>query len=184
MTSTNRDFKSFFPSFSPEPLKTVVSRASALKPPSFTSASSKTQAAAIQRLVGTACRLHAFTKGSTVSLVDGDLVGRKLFAVSIYPDQSIELGSPPNRQDIFVFVLLNLHLLVKPAHAFGSWFDPVRNVHVLDVVICVSTLHAAIELGLLFGQTSIYDLAAQAVIKIETVASGRLRNQETKATVR
>jgi hypothetical protein len=216
VASTNRDFKSSLRSFSPEPMETVVSDVSAPEPHSFTSASSKTQGAdipsalavpavAIERLVSAASRLHALAKGSTVGLVNGDLVGRNFFAVSIYPDQSIELGAPPTQQDILAFVSLNLHLLVRARHAFGSWFHPLRNVHVLDVVVYLSNLQTAIDLGRLFDQTSIYDLATQTVIKMESVTFGvtaiilvrrsmrillnrlqlrMLRNQETRVTVR
>jgi len=68
--------------------------------------------------------------------------------------------------NIFAFVLLHLDLLAQPGRALGSWFDRLRNVRVLDVVLCLPDRRTAIELGRFFGQTSIYDLAAQREIAI------------------
>jgi hypothetical protein len=115
------------------------------------------------RLVDSAHALHASARGSTVSLADGDLLGRKLFVVSIYPERSVELVTSPSWQNIFAFASLNLDLLVKPGHAFGSWLDLS---HALDVVVCLSDLRTALELGRIFNQTAIYDLAAAQEIVI------------------
>jgi hypothetical protein len=111
--------------------------------------------ASVLRLVDSASALHASAGGSTVSLTDGDLLGRKLFAVSIYPERSVELITPPTWQNIFAFALLNLDLLTKPRHAFGSW---INLSHVLDVVICLPRVRTALELGRIFNERSIYDL--------------------------
>lgn len=123
--------------------------------------------AGLGRLASLAHELHSRATGSTVSLRDGDLVGRELFAVSIYPELSVELVTVPTREDILAFVLGNLDLLLKQHHAFGSWLNHARNTHVLDVVVCVSDLQTASGLAQQFNQLSVFDLATRVEIAIE-----------------
>jgi hypothetical protein len=106
-----------------------------------------------------------------VSLHEGNVLGRNAFAVAVYPERSAEFRSAPKRCDIFVFVLLNLDLLIQPGYAFGSWFDRARSVHVLDVVVFVSDEQAALELGWKFLQTSIFHLATQREIRVRNVSA-------------
>jgi hypothetical protein len=120
----------------------------------------------ILRAVQTTIELHSWSHGATVSLSKGNMVGQKLFAVSIYPERAIELTVQPSWRQLFVFVLANLDLLLKPDRALGTWFDDLPGVHVLDVVICVSDRDTALELGLRFHQRSIFDLATSRAIPI------------------
>lgn len=177
MTHTKRDFKSFLDHISPKPADTVVSIAAALESLSSTSAGAKTQVGdlhprslaqptSIDELVATVCKLHTTARGSTVSLFQGSMLGRRLFAVSTYPERSVELTSPPTWQNTFAFTSLNLDVLVRPRSAVGSWFDRLRSVHVLDVVICVPDRRTAINFSRFFGQTSIYDLFLRREILI------------------
>lgn len=102
--------------------------------------------------------LHAKSHGSTVSTTEGNLLGRPLFAVSIYPQKSIALSKALTRDLAFAFAILNADLLLLSDHALGTWFDSERNRHVLDVVVCVPLLNRAISLGLDHGQRAIFDL--------------------------
>jgi hypothetical protein len=113
-----------------------------------------------------ASELHEDAGGSTVSLVEGDMAGKKRFAVSIHPRRSVELKSPPSAWQIFVFILDNLSLLMMPDHAVGTWFDKLRDVHVLDAVVCLEDPILAAELGVQFNQWSIYDLAAGKELRL------------------
>ncbi len=178
MASTFCDFKSYLTDFSPQLEEMVVPGVSAPEPFSFTPAYPKTQAviitlaaealrASIVKLVDAALGIHARALGATVSLRDGDWVGRKLFAVSIYPERSVTLTVAPTWQNIFAFVSLNLDLLVKPDCAFGLWFDDSKGVYVLDVVLCLPDRRTALELGRTCNQKSIYHLAACKEIKIK-----------------
>ena len=110
--------------------------------------------------------LHHDTSGSTVSLVEGDMAGKKLFAVSIHPANSVEFKSPPSAWQILAFILNNLHLLELPDHAVGTWFDRHRGVHVLDVVVCLEDRELAAKLGEQFNQWSIYDLAGGEELRL------------------
>ncbi len=112
-----------------------------------------------------ACTLHRKTGGSTVGVFDGSLAGRKLFALSIFPDSTVELYDPPTWRQLFVFALQNLDLVLRKGCAIGTWHDR-RRLHVLDVVVCVSNLQAALELGKCFDQQSVYDLERHRDIAI------------------
>lgn len=102
--------------------------------------------------------LHARSHGSTVSVYDGSLLGQLRFAVSIYPDRSIDLTESPTRDLLFAFAVLNADLLCLRDHALGTWFDRQRNRHVLDVVVCPSRIEDAICLGVKHSQRAIFDL--------------------------
>jgi hypothetical protein len=106
----------------------------------------------------TAAALHAQLYGSTVSVAEGNLAGRPRFAVSIYPENSVQLSGPPTRDLLFAFAILNADLLIQPDHALGTWFDRRRNRHVLDVAVCPESLATAISLGINHGQQAIFDL--------------------------
>jgi hypothetical protein len=111
---------------------------------------------------------HSKTHGSTVSLIHGNMVGQKLFSVSIYPERTVELWTPPTWQQLFSFALANTDLLLKPAHALGSFFDDWTLEHVIDVVVLTSDRDAALALGLAARQLSIYDLLVRRVIDVRS----------------
>lgn len=123
--------------------------------------------ASILAAVDTAHEAHASLDGSTVSLQDGNMLGQPLYAVSIYPERSVELPRPPTRQDFLVFVLRNLDVLLKPHHAFGTWVNKYTQCHVLDVVACVRDRCTALELGQKFHQLAVFDLANLTEIAID-----------------
>ena len=131
-------------------------------------------------LVETALELHFRTNGATVSLSQGNMAGRKLFAVSIYPERTVKLSVQPSRHNLFAFVVANLALLLMPGRALGTWFDDRDGVHVLDVVVCLSDRHAALKLGSLFRQWSIFDLSTCRELRIGEPAS-LLRPSSTEA---
>jgi hypothetical protein len=124
--------------------------------------------ACVSKAVESALASHTKTGGATVNLREGDLAGRKLFAVSIYPDRTIELKNPPSRQQLFAFVMANLDLLSIGNHALGTWFNGWKNVHVLDVVVCLFDCASAMHFGARFDQCSIFDLAAGVELLIRS----------------
>ena len=94
------------------------------------------------------------------------MAGRKLFAVSIYPERTIEVATQLSKRQLFAFILANLDLLLKSDRALGTWFDELKGVHVLDVVVCLSDRDAAIALGEFFRQWSAFDLDTEEEIRI------------------
>lgn len=120
----------------------------------------------ITSAVGTAFAQHNKTNGSTVSIIHGDLIGKRLFAVSIHPGRTIQLWERPSWEQFFDFAKANLELLLLPNHAIGTWFDDRECVHVFDISICVPELHVAVALGYRFGQRAIFDLYLRREISI------------------
>ena len=121
----------------------------------------------IERPVEVALESHSLTKGATVSISRGNLVGQRLFAVSIFPSRTIELSAPPTRNGLLAFAILNADLLLTPDCAFGLWYDKHGSLHhFLDVVVAVADLQQALELGQIHGQRFAYDLEQQEEITI------------------
>jgi hypothetical protein len=116
-------------------------------------------AAALIRTVEITAILHAVNRGSTVSLIHGNLASQNCYAVSTYPELTVELPSEPSVAHLFAFVLNNLALLLHPERALGTWVN-AKGIHVLDVVTYVGNRELALELGAKFSQYSIFDLAA------------------------
>jgi hypothetical protein len=106
----------------------------------------------------TATTLHAQHAGSTVSVTDGNMAGLPRFAVSTHPERTAELANAPTWTLLFAFAVLNSDLLLVPGHAMGTWFQNQRKRHVLDVVVCPSSLDEAIRQAISNRQEAIYDL--------------------------
>jgi hypothetical protein len=117
---------------------------------------------------------HVRDGGATVSLSKGNLAGRKLFAVSTYPERTTEIKDPPTRQQLFAFIVADVDPLFRRNHALGTWFNKNKGVHVLDLVVCLRDRDKALDLGRHFGQQSIFDLAAGREIQIESPRFHRL----------
>lgn len=120
---------------------------------------------------------HLRSGGATVSLCEGNLAGRKLFSVAIYPERTIEFKTPPTWEQLFAFATANFDLLLQPGHALGTWFDRERGVHTLDVVICLVDRDEAIRLGEHFHQSAIFDLAAGRDIFLAAHQTGHVGAQ-------
>jgi len=120
----------------------------------------------ITRTVDIAFALHNKTNGSTISLIHGDMAGRRFFSVSIYPERTVEFWARPSWEELFAFTKANLNELRKPGHALGTWFNDRHLVHVVDVVVCVPERGAALDLGFRFGQLSIFDLEARREVPV------------------
>jgi hypothetical protein len=121
----------------------------------------------ITAAVDTSFAVHTTTlKGSTVSLIHGNLADKKLFSVSIYPGRTVELSTMPTWEQLFEFALANVELLLRPKHALGTLFDDWNQVHVCDVVLLVPDRDEALALALRYGQVAIFDLGSRREIPI------------------
>jgi hypothetical protein len=116
--------------------------------------------------VDTSYASHNKTNGSTVSLVHGNMVGMKLFSVSIYPSRAITLWERPTWGTLFDFAKANLDLLLMPFHGLGTWFNDYDLVHCLNIVVLVGGRVAAVDLGLRSNQVAIFDLEARREIPV------------------
>lgn len=124
----------------------------------------------IVRTVAIALALHTAAGGATVSLMDGSLAGRNCYAVSIYPERTLELSAAPSPVQLLKFAIHNLDLLLLPGRALGTWVNRDKGTHVIDVVDCPHDRDVALELGSRFKQLSIFDLAADQEIPIQNRA--------------
>jgi len=118
--------------------------------------------------------LHARSNGSTVSVFHGNLLGRPRFAVSTYPERSVEIVGLPTRDLLFAFAVLNADVLLRRDHALGTWFDCKRKRHVLDVVVCPASREAAFRLGRNGNQRAIFDLERSKEIWLIPTSNVRL----------
>ena len=117
--------------------------------------------------VDTSFALHTTTlKGSTVSLIHGNLADKKLFTVSPYPERTAEFCEAPSWDQLFDFALANVNHLLKPGHAMGTWFNDYELMHVLDVVVCLSDRDEALDLAKRYRQLAIYDLQSRREIPV------------------
>lgn len=113
-----------------------------------------------------AAALHGERLGATVSLSHGDMLGLPFYAVSLHPERTVEMTSQPGWEHLFEFAVTNSDLLFLPGYAIGTWFDTDRRLHVLDVVVYLSSVVEAIRLGALHGQRAIFDLHAEREISL------------------
>jgi len=123
----------------------------------------------IASAIDTAFALHTTTlKGSTVSLIHGSVADTKLFAVSPYPERSVELCEVPSWDQLFDFALANIGHLLKPGHALGTWFNDYELMHVLDVVVCLSNRDEALDLAKRNRQLAIFDIQSRREISVSS----------------
>ncbi len=109
--------------------------------------------------------LHAANGGSTFNLYFGDLGGKPLYAVSLYPDRSVVVaGASVELGVLRRFVLDNLDLLQDPRVSIGTWFDSENSNTYLDISATIPDRGQAVELGKRFNQIAIFDLATFAEI--------------------
>lgn len=116
--------------------------------------------------VDTALAWYSKNGGATVSVMDGNMAGRKLYAVSIYPERTITLKVPPDWRQLFVYALKNVAELLKPGRALGIWYNRPKGRYELDIVVCCHDLAVAITLGQRSRQSCVYDLAVGREIHI------------------
>lgn len=126
--------------------------------PSFPPDLFETVVPQLAKMATTAAALHVRWSGSTVSVTEGSMAGLPRFAVSTHPERTVELAKTPTWNLLFAFAVLNSDLLLLPDHAMGTWCQSQRKRHVLDVVVCPSSLDEAIRLGIHNRQEAIYDL--------------------------
>jgi hypothetical protein len=110
--------------------------------------------------------LHDADGGATFSLHHGNLVGQKLFALSIYPERSEQfIGRSIPRDLLVAFVGRNLDLLADPRVSVGTWSNDEDGHTYLDIVVAVPSRQRAIALAKRYNQVGAYDLERRSFIK-------------------
>ena len=79
-------------------------------------------------------RLHGEKGGATFSLYFGDVVGQELFAVSLYPERSVQVrGRFVSARRLRAFLGQNQDLLSDPRNSVGIWYNEDDDTTYLDV---------------------------------------------------
>ena len=120
--------------------------------------------------VDTAIALLFDGRGATVSVMYGNMAGRKLYAVSIYPERTLKLKAPPDLRQLFAYALKNVVELLKPGRALGIWYNGPKARYEIDIVVCCADRAAAITLAKRYRQSCIYDLATRQEIHLRRLA--------------
>src|SRR6266852_6124071 len=104
-------------------------------------------------------RLHGEKGGATFSLYFGSVVGQELFAVSLYPERSVQVRGQfvPTRW-LRTFLGQNQDLLSDPRNTVGIWYNEDDDTTYLDVTTTLPDREQAITHGRRYNQIAIYDL--------------------------
>jgi hypothetical protein len=113
-------------------------------------------------------RLHRENGGATFSLYFADVGGQELFAVSLYPERSVQVPGRfvPTRR-LQAFLAQNEDLLRDPRNTIGTWYNKDDDTTYLDVTATLPDKEQAITLGRQYNQIAIYDLLHE-----EEIATG------------
>ena len=97
--------------------------------------------------------LLASSEGVTYSRYFGDIRNQKLYAVSIYPEQSRKIpGRLQNRNILQTFLFENVDLLAEPRNCVGIWYDAEQDATYLDVTTILPDREEAVQLGKAYNQ--------------------------------
>lgn len=133
-----------------------------------------TEKSAINRAIKRIVALHAENGGSSWSLRDGDMGGKKFCVVSVYREyEQIVDGEEIEPAVMNSYVSAHRDILLKPDHVVGTWVEDGKSY--LDISVLVPTREAAQKLCMLHGQLAYFDLET-----FETVYSGYDRDKEDK----
>jgi hypothetical protein len=103
--------------------------------------------------------LHDAGGGATFNPHFGNVSGKALYAVSIFPERTIRLprrGIP--RGALSQFILVNQALLADPRLSIGTWYDAESDLTYIDIVATLPDREQALRLGVEYNQRAIYDL--------------------------
>lgn len=117
------------------------------------------------QVVGRIIDTHDADGGSTFNLYFGNLKGKKLYAVSVYPDRGrILQGKAIDPAILRAFIEENRDLLADPRNSIGTWYDADEGLTYLDVSATLPDRQLTIRLGKKYNQVGIYDLGSGRVI--------------------
>jgi hypothetical protein len=125
----------------------------------------------VEEAVAQVEQLHEAHGGATFSLYFGNVLGQELYAVSLYPERSVQVrGRFVPARRLQAFLTLNQDLLHDPRNAIGTWYNEDDNTTYLDVSAMLPDREQAISLARQYNQIAIYDLLQEE--EIETGGTG------------
>jgi hypothetical protein len=103
--------------------------------------------------------LHNANGGATVNPLKGDLIGRDLWAVSIYPERSQVIhGQQVTSEQVADYIIANADLLAHPAVSLGTWYDATTGDTWLDCSVTVPSFGLAELLASAYNQKAVFSL--------------------------
>jgi hypothetical protein len=117
--------------------------------------------------------------GVTYNLYKGNLAGTPNYAVSTFPERSLDTEGAPTPKVIAAYIKKNMDVLKDPLHSVGTWWDKDAQKFTTDVVRTIPDREEALALGRTHGQKAIYDLGKMEEIPVER-RSGQKTYQGTE----
>jgi hypothetical protein len=113
-----------------------------------------------QTVVNMALKSHEATDGSTTSFRWGDLSGKKLYVVSLFPDLGIiKKGKDISSSELSAFSSAHKELFADPRVCLGTWFNKDDGNTYIDINVVLADKAKAVELAKRYNQISIFDLS-------------------------
>lgn len=106
------------------------------------------------------------SNGATFNLTQGNLAGKPMYSVSVYPERELILEGEPTANVIEQYMTKNADLLNDASNSFGMWRNTETGEMYLDVVKTLADKKAAMQLGLENGQKAIFDLKNMKEIRL------------------
>jgi hypothetical protein len=103
--------------------------------------------------------------GATVNLYEGDLSGRSLYVVVVYPDLTeFVAGADLVPAVVRRFIERHLALLADPRNNVGTYYDAANDRIELDVSTALPDRAQALALARRYNQAHVFDLATLTAI--------------------
>lgn len=120
-----------------------------------------------ETIISDVLRLHERTNGATYNCYFGNVYGRKLYAVAVFPELSKKLPGKRVQADLLrAYLAKNQALLTDPRCDVGMWYDAdASKITYLDVSCTLADRAQAIALGKRYNQEAIFSLADGKEIK-------------------
>ncbi|MDA8412009.1 MAG: hypothetical protein M0001_16670 [Treponema sp.] len=115
----------------------------------------------VQTVVDMALKSHEASDGSTTSFRWGDLSGKKLYVVSLFPDLGIiKKGKEITNAELSAFAFAHMDLFSDPRVCLGTWFNKDDGNTYIDINVVLADKAKAVELAKRYNQISIFDLSS------------------------
>ena len=114
----------------------------------------------VEQVVDIVLKSHEATDGSTTHFRWGDLSGKRLFVVSLFPDLGvIKEGRAIAKDELSAFAQAHLDLFSDPRVCLGTWYNSDDGNSYIDINVALADKAQAVELGKKYNQIAIIDLS-------------------------
>lgn len=138
-----------------------------------------TSAKTVNELTNRVVKGHIAEGGATINPKIGNLAGREMYAVSVFPERELTIsGRRLSEDQVKGYIRRNLDVLRSNENvSVGTWFDKEANKSYLDLTLTLTDRNTAIALAEEKGQKAIFDLGKMTEISIAK-EFGRTESQQ------